>query len=157
MPVIQLTTFIEAPIEICFDLSRDIDAHQVSASQTKERAVDGRTSGLCEENDVITWRAVHFGMTQKLTVRINKMKRPEFFEDEMIKGAFQSMRHTHTFKSTPSGTEMMDHFEYVSPLGILGKIADSIFLKSYMTRFLKIRNGELKRMAENRFFNKKGG
>ncbi|UUZ92915.1 hypothetical protein LJK87_48025 [Paenibacillus sp. P25] len=48
MPVIRTELFIRAPIEVCFDLARSIDIHAESTSQTRERAVGGRTSGLIE-------------------------------------------------------------------------------------------------------------
>jgi len=46
MPVITLDTHIRSNIEICFDLSRSIDLHQISTAKTKERAIDGVTRGL---------------------------------------------------------------------------------------------------------------
>lgn len=44
---------------------------------------------------------------------------------------------------------MRDRFDYDSPLGILGKIADVLFLEKYMTRFLKERNRMIKETAES--------
>jgi hypothetical protein len=64
---IDLTTIINAPIEICFDLSRSIDLHQQSTQQTHEKAIAGRTTGLIELNEFVTWQATHFLITQKLT------------------------------------------------------------------------------------------
>jgi len=148
MTTIHLTTFINAPISVCFDLARDIDAHQLSTSRTKEKAIAGRLTGLCEEGDVITWKAVHFGIPQKLTVRITKLIKPNYFEDEMTKGAFSSMRHKHLFEEKENGTIMKDEFEFKAPFGILGTIAEKLFLRSYMTRFLKERNSFLKSLAE---------
>lgn len=150
MPLIQLSTSIKAPKEICFDLARDIDAHQLSTSKTKERAISGRTSGLCEEGDTITWQSTHFGIKQKLTARVTKMISPFYFEDEMIKGAFSSMKHKHSFKTIGEQTIMTDEFYYTSPLGFIGKIGDWLFLKHYMANFLKERNRMLKEMAEEK-------
>lgn len=48
MPLIHLTTPIKAPIQVVFDLARDIDFHQKSASKSREKAIGGRTSGLIE-------------------------------------------------------------------------------------------------------------
>jgi len=49
----------------------------------------------------------------------------------------------------PTGTVMRDRFEFDSPLGILGRIADWLFLASYMRRFLVRRNAVLKQLAES--------
>lgn len=43
---------------------------------------------------------------------------------------------------------MKDTFTYQSPLGVLGVIADKIFLEKYMRDFLVGRAVELKRIAE---------
>jgi hypothetical protein len=61
---IDLITIINAPIEICFDLSRSIDLHQHSTQQTREKAIAGRTTGLIGLNEFVTWRATHFLITQ---------------------------------------------------------------------------------------------
>jgi ligand-binding SRPBCC domain-containing protein len=66
----------------------------------------------------------------------------------MVQGAFKNFVHTHKFEDVPEGTIMTDVFVYQSPLGILGKLADVLFLKNYMTRFLMKRNEVIKVYAE---------
>jgi|SRR5688572_8609544 len=148
MATIYLSTYIEAPVQICFDLARNINAHQLSTSKTNERAIAGRTSGLCEEGDIITWEARHFRIKQKLTIKITKMEPFIYFEDEMVKGAFSSMKHKHSFEAFQKGTKMTDEFIFKAPFGIFGSIAEKIFLTKYMTGFLKERNKVLKSLAE---------
>ena len=148
MPKIILTTKIKAPVDRVFDLARSIDLHIISTIGTNEKAVAGKTSGLIELGETVTWRAKHLGVYQKLTVEITQFARPHMFEDVMLKGAFKRMRHVHTFEQDQSGTIMKDAFEFESPLGWLGRLADSIFLKRYMTKFLENKNRELKLVAE---------
>jgi len=62
MPTIKLETKIKSGINICFDLSRSIDLHQISTVKTNEKAIDGRTKGLIDLNEFVTWRATHFGI-----------------------------------------------------------------------------------------------
>ncbi|MEP7015857.1 MAG: SRPBCC family protein [Verrucomicrobiota bacterium] len=149
MPVIKLSTLIHAPRERVFDLARSIDAHQDSTGGTEERAIAGVTKGLIGMNEEVTWEARHFGVRQRLTVRIVAFDRPIRFQDVMISGAFKSMAHDHDFAEHPAGTLMSDRFEFQSPLGIFGAIVDRIFLESYMRRFLKQRNEVLKHLAES--------
>ena len=149
MSRIELETDIEAPIERVFDLARSIDLHKLSTKGSNEEAIAGKTSGLIELGETVTWRAKHFGVYQKLTVEITELDKPNMFEDIMLKGAFKRMKHTHRFEKTPYGTKMIDQFEFESPLGLLGRWADSLFLKKYMTKFLIDKNKELKRVAES--------
>ena len=58
------------------------------------------------------------------------------------------MKHTHRFSRKGEGTTMVDIFEFTSPFGLLGKLADFLFLEKYMTHFLILRNMELKNIAE---------
>jgi len=149
MPVIELSTVIRAPRERVFDLARSIDAHQDTTGGTEERAVAGVTRGLIGMDGEVTWEARHFGVRQRLTVRVTAFDRPKHFQDIMISGAFKSMVHDHEFSEHPTGTWMRDRFEFKSPLGILGKIADWLLLTSYMRRFLVHRNEVLKQLAES--------
>lgn len=130
-------------------IARSIDAHMASTAGTSERAVAGRTSGLIEMGETVTWEARHFGIKQSLTVRITALDRPHLFADEMVKGAFASMRHLHKFQSVNHGTLMEDEFHFAAPLGILGRIAERTFLTRYMKNFLYKRNQALKDLAES--------
>lgn len=48
-----------------------------------------------------------------------------------------------------AGTFIVDRFDYTSPLGPLGTLADLLFLKRYMRRLLTKRNGIIKQVAES--------
>lgn len=67
----------------------------------------------------------------------------------MLRGAFTKMDHDHFFENTATGTVMKDIFDYTSPLGVLGRFADWIFLERYMRRLLGKRNQVLKQLAES--------
>lgn len=149
MPKIILQTTIHAETALVFDLSRSIDLHKYSTRHTHETAVAGKISGLIDLNEQVTWRAKHFGIYQTLTSKISAFNRPHYFTDEMVNGAFKCFAHEHHFKAVPSGTLMTDVFTYKSPFGILGRIADVLFLKRYMRRLLEMRNGTIKSVAES--------
>ncbi|WP_420488359.1 SRPBCC family protein [Gottfriedia acidiceleris] len=140
--------FIKAPIQLCFDLSRSIDIHMESTLQTNERAVKGRTSGLIELGETVTWEATHFGVRQHLTSIITEFDPPYRFVDEMVNGAFKRFRHEHIFELQDDGTLMTDKFDYTSPFGPLDRLADKMFLQSYMVRLLIRRNEYIKCIAE---------
>ncbi len=148
MPIIRTSLFVEAPLQVCFDCSRNIDIHMESTSQTNERAIAGRTSGLIELGETVTWEATHFGIRQRLTSVITEFEAPYRFVDEMVSGAFKRFRHEHTFIEREGGTWMTDTFDYTSPLGPIGKLADVMILRSYMERLLVKRNEYIKHCAE---------
>ncbi len=150
MPIIKLETTINAPIERVFDLARSIDLHTKSTSKSGEEAIAGRTSGLINLGETVTWRATHFGVRQTLTSKITAFQRPAHFRDSMQRGTFKRIDHDHFFEKNETGeTLMRDSFDYDAPLRILGKIADRLFLEKYMTRFLIERNRMIKEIAES--------
>ncbi|MBM7839314.1 ligand-binding SRPBCC domain-containing protein [Alkalihalobacillus xiaoxiensis] len=148
MPTIRIRTFIKADRSICFDLARDVTIHTLTTGNTNERAVAGVTHGLLELHDTVTWEATHLGVKQRLTAQIVDLNVPAEFTDVMVNGAFHSFTHVHQFHEVSGGTMMTDTFTYKAPLGFLGHIANFLFLKAYMTRFLKQRTQELKHLAE---------
>ncbi|MDB5195662.1 MAG: cell division protein [Flaviaesturariibacter sp.] len=148
MPLIQLTTFIKAPIDKVFDLARSIDLHQDSMTAHSEKAIAGRQQGLIEKGETVTWMAKHVGKERKLKVIITAMNKPHSFADEMLEGDFAKMKHEHFFKQCENGTIMIDQFYFSSPYGIVGKLANHFFLTAYMTRLLEKRNQHLKAAAE---------
>jgi ligand-binding SRPBCC domain-containing protein len=148
MPKIELTTQINAPIEKVFDLARSIDLHMESTKQTGEQAIAGRTSGLIGLGETVTWRAKHFGIWQTLTSKITEFDQPNFFVDEMVQGAFKSIRHEHRFIKADDHTIMKDVFVFESPVGILGRLFNWLILTRYMNKLLKERNRIIKMVAE---------
>lgn len=150
MPHIHLETLIAAPEARCFDLMRDVDAHTRTTGSSNERAIAGKTSGLLCLGDEVTWEARHFGVRQRLSVRVTRCEPPRIFEDQQIRGAFAGFTHRHEFRPAGTGTVMIDDFRYRSPLGPLGWVADRLFLERYMRAFLRERARGLKELAEAR-------
>lgn len=148
MPNIHLTTFIEAPAERVFNLSRNIELHKESMKLHKEEAVSGVRFGLIEKEETVTWKARHFFKTRFLRSKITAMKIPEMFIDEQIEGDFKIMKHEHYFKPCDNGTIMIDLFYFESPYGMLGRWFNSLYLTKYIRKLLEERNKTIKEFAE---------
>lgn len=143
-----MTTQIDAPIERCFDLARDIDLHIRSMARSKEVAVAGVTSGLIGANEFVSWKARHLGIRWCVTSRITVFDPPHQFADEMESGPYKLFRHEHRFEEHGGRTIMRDIVDYELPFGILGRLADVVLAKRYLMRLFRIRNAHLKREAE---------
>ncbi len=149
MPLIHLTTFIGAPAQRVFDLSRSVDLHKKSMAHTGEQAVAGTTAGLIELNETVTWKAKHLLKVRVLRSRITEMNKSVSFTDEMANGDFKQLKHEHHFKQIENGTLMIDLFSYETPYGGLGKIVNSLFLNRYLKKMLERRNRFIKEYAES--------
>jgi ligand-binding SRPBCC domain-containing protein len=149
MPTIHLTTFIAAPVNVVFDLSRHIELHKRSMSSYKEEAVAGTRFGLINKDETVTWKARHLFKNRFLRVKITDMQRPSYFTDEQLSGDFKMMKHEHHFKPCDNGTIMIDLFHYEVPYGFFGKLFDKLFLSRYLTRLLHQRNAVIREYGES--------
>ncbi|MFD2161960.1 cell division protein [Paradesertivirga mongoliensis] len=149
MPRFILRTQINTPIEVCFDLARSIDLHLDTMKHTGETAIAGVTSGLIGLDETVTWKARHFGIMMTLTSKITECSSPLIFTDEMVTGPSKMMKHRHLFEQKQGYTLMTDEFVYQSPWGILGKLADALFLRKYMQNLIKHRNEVIRQKAES--------
>jgi ligand-binding SRPBCC domain-containing protein len=149
MPIITIETLLPATPERCFDTARDLDLHVSSMKGTAEKAVAGRTSGLIEMGEQVTWEGRHFGVRQRFTSKITAFDRPAYFQDSMVKGAFHTFVHDHYFQASAGGTKMTDVLTFASPLGFIGAIVDRLVMSSYLRRMLIVRNEVLKAALES--------
>jgi len=117
-------------------------------SQTAEQAVAGRTSGLIELGEEVTWRAKHFGMFHTHTSRISHFDRPRYFRDEMIQGRFKHFGHDHYFEKHSDGTRMTDIIVFSSPAGPIGLLVDWLVMTRYLEKLMQRRSNAIKQAAE---------
>jgi len=149
MPTIHLTTFIAAPSDVVFDLSRHIGLHKESMEKYKEEAVAGTRFGLIEKDETVTWKANHLFKNRLLRVKVTEMKKHEMFTDEQLEGDFKMMKHEHHFKPCDNGTILIDLFSFESPYGMLGRWFNTLYLTRYMKKLLEQRNSTIRQFAES--------
>lgn len=138
----ECRTQLPVRIDVAFDQSRSIDAHTASMAASRERAVDGVTSGLIGLGEEVTWSARHFGVRLRMTSRITGMQRPEYFVDEQLRGPFSWFRHEHRFESNGDGTLMTDRVKFAAPFGPLGRLAELV-VGPYLRRLIEHRGAFL--------------
>jgi ligand-binding SRPBCC domain-containing protein len=140
MPTLVLETFINAPAEVCFDLIRD--------ARVQGRATAVAADGAFGPGQIVTFEGRHFGIRQRLTVRVIEFDRPRTCVDEMTEGAFAAFRHVHAFSPHDGGTLMRDTLVWRSPFGIAGRIVDKLLLERRLRDLVSARNARLKQIAE---------
>jgi ligand-binding SRPBCC domain-containing protein len=149
MPLLHITNVIYAPIEVVFDLSRNITLHKLSQRDHSEEVIAGVTSGCINKDETVTWRAKHLMRTRVMQVKITAMEKYSYFCDEQIRGDFKSFHHEHHFKSIENGTIMIDILRFETPYGLLGKIFNLLYLERYMKELIERRNNTIRSYAES--------
>lgn len=75
---------------------------------------------------------------------ITEVKHLESFTDEQRSGPYGLWRHRHEFRQTTGGLEMTDTLSYEAPLGLLGTIANRLFVERQVNGIFDYRNKVLK-------------
>ncbi len=76
---------------------------------------------------------------------ITQVKDSSYFIDEQRFGPYSLWHHQHHFKAIEGGVEMTDIIHYKNPLGILGKLANTLFVHSQLKGIFNYR---LKKVEE---------
>jgi ligand-binding SRPBCC domain-containing protein len=78
-------------------------------------------------------------ITISWVTEITLTEEPLCFVDEQQRGPFSYWRHQHSFKQKQGGVEMTDEIDYAIPLGLLGKLANWLFVRPQLTRLFDYR------------------
>ena len=148
MPKIHTTTFIAAPVERVFDLSRHIALYKLIFQSRKEKLTSGAASTLVGKNETITIVAKHAGRARMMMMKITTLQRPSLFIEEQVKGDLQHYIHEHHFKPVQNGTIIIDILEFGTPKDIMGKIFGKVYFKKYLEELLRKRIELIRSYAE---------
>ncbi len=88
-----------------------------------------------------------FGIPLKWQTEIVRVNKLHSFTDRQLKGPYKIWEHTHTFIQKENGILMKDEIKYQIPLGILGRIAHSLFVREKVKEIFQFRE-----MALNKIF-----
>jgi ligand-binding SRPBCC domain-containing protein len=72
----------------------------------------------------------------------------KFFVDEQRVGPYSLWHHQHHFQLTDKGLEMTDIVHYRPPFGILGAIANRLFIKKKLAEIFSYRTKVIKELME---------
>jgi ligand-binding SRPBCC domain-containing protein len=87
-----------------------------------------------------------FGIPLNWQTEIFKVDKPHSFADRQLKGPYKIWEHTHTFIQKENGTLMIDELKYQIPLGILGQLAHTVFVKEKVAEIFKFRENALEKI-----------
>ena len=71
---------------------------------------------------------------------ITHVKEKEFFVDEQRLGPYRMWHHEHIFKIKEDGVLMTDIITYIPPFGLLGKLANNLFIKRRIKKIFDYRS-----------------
>jgi ligand-binding SRPBCC domain-containing protein len=144
---IRSMMLVNAPMERCFQLARSIDLQSLA---TQDTPVEGVTSGLIGPGETVTWQRRGFGWggTTHRSV-VERSRPPIFLRQVLTSGWFTAFEHDRHFAPMNDGTRIRDEIRFTAPLGLLGRIAEWLFLRRMVLHHLQLHNATIKRVAES--------
>lgn len=101
-----------------------------------------------QSGTVIDYRLRLFGLPIAWRTRIASYDRGRSFVDMQQRGPFATWIHRHEFHDHPLGTLMTDQVDFRSPLGLLGRAAEAIFVERLVTRIFDFRRDRITALVE---------
>jgi len=74
------------------------------------------------------------GIPMNWTTEITHVQEPNYFVDEQRFGPYALWHHQHHFKEVDGGVEMTDEVNYAIPFGLLGRLANRLFVEREVNR-----------------------
>ena len=149
MPTIHLTTFIAAPVERVFDLSRNLTIYKTLMKDRKETMSSGAATNLVSQGETMTFHAKHLGKTRLVMTRVVEIQKPNSLVQEQVKGDLLHFKHEHHFKAVENGTILIDMIDFDGPRDFIGKIIGKLYLKRYLEKLIHKRNTLIQQYAES--------
>ncbi|MET0463670.1 MAG: SRPBCC family protein [Chitinophagaceae bacterium] len=86
------------------------------------------------------------GISVYWMTEITHVKAGEYFVDEQRKGPYSLWHHQHHFRKIEGGVEMTDIVHYRIPFGMIGKLADKLFVKNKLKGIFEYRREVIEKM-----------
>ena len=131
VPLEKVWDFFSNPSNLLVLTPADMDL-QIISSETGSPIYSGQ---IIEYKLRPVW-----GLRVYWKTEIREVKEKEFFIDEQRSGPYKLWRHHHYFKEIPGGVGMTDVVHYQNPLGILGRAANSFFVRNRLKSIFDHRN-----------------
>lgn len=148
MPRIHLTTFIAAPVERVFDLSRNLTLYKLLFQSRRESFSSGAASNLLAKGETVSVMSKLAGKSRMLMIKVMDMQRPLLFTEEQVKGDLKNYRHEHHFKPIQNGTILIDLLDFDSAKDMIGRMFGKLYLRKYLEELLRKRNEMIRNYAE---------
>ena len=136
---LNITHQIDAPLDKVFDFfSKPENLSEITPAKLGFNILTPSPIKM-EKGTLIDYTIKLMGIPLRWRSLITDYDPPKKFVDEQLKGPYSYWHHTHTFKAVDKGVEMNDVVRYAIPMGIIGRIMHSIWIKRDLNKIFNHR------------------
>ena len=144
---LEVTQFLKITLPEAWDFfSSPGNLSKITPEQLGFKITSG-TPARMYTGQIITYKVSPFsGVKTNWVTEITHVAEGRFFVDEQRFGPYRMWHHEHHFEVQVNGVLMTDRVSYKLPLGFLGRIAHSLFVKNQLKQIFDYRETCLERM-----------
>ncbi|MBC8125074.1 MAG: SRPBCC family protein [Candidatus Kapabacteria bacterium] len=148
MAHIEQSILIKTSIERAFHFHDDTkNLLKITPPNVKVTFETRGESGLGQE---VMLQVRQFGLfTMHWHVKITEYQPPHRMTDIQISGPFKSWKQTRLFREVNDSCMLTDIVEYEPPFGVLGRIADALFIRPQIMKMFAFRQQATKQLLES--------
>ncbi len=149
---LERTQLLPIPLEEAWEFfSTPRNLERITPKSMGLRIVEPFDDTLAHTGQLIEYRVRPLlGIPLKWLTRLEEVQAPFKFVDIQLEGPYRLWRHEHTFTAVPQGVEMCDRVEYELPMGPLGEMAHSLWVKAELARIFDHRETVLASLFKRR-------
>ena len=151
MPRLEFAAEIDAPLEAVWAFHNSVESMpKITPPQTKVR-IEGTPGAMTKgARFTLIVRQPPIFLPLRWETIIIEYDPPYRFVDEQGKGPFALWHHEHLFEQAARGrTLVRDIVTYTPPFGLLGVIADRLFIRRQLNAMFRYRHTQTRRLLEN--------
>jgi ligand-binding SRPBCC domain-containing protein len=119
---------VDADIGRVWDFYTDTGHLGVITPKQLKLKVEKSTTGTKLQQGTEVWISARLVTKSAWHSRITRME-PYTYVDEMLEGRIPHWKHTHVFRKSEGGTEILDEIELELPYGALGRLLEGYALR----------------------------
>ena len=126
--------FVSSPKNLK-EITPDYMLFQITSEELKEKMYPGM---------IISYKvSPMFNIKMNWVTEITQVKDKHFFIDEQRMGPYKMWHHQHFFEEQDNGVMMTDIVTYIPPFGILGDVANRLFINNQLEGIFNYRSNVL--------------
>ena len=136
---INTKQYINKPLEVVFEFFSKPENLEMITPESLSFNILTPIPIRMEKGSLIDYTIRLFGIPIHWRTLISDYEPPFRFVDQQIKGPYTFWHHTHTFQSVDGGVEIIDKVKYSLPMGWLGTLAHSIWVRKDLEKIFEHR------------------
>ncbi|PID70951.1 MAG: hypothetical protein CR985_02215 [Flavobacteriales bacterium] len=146
---LERTIVVDTDLDSCWDFfSNPVNLKKITPEYMDFTIFDSDNKRMYPGQIIQYYVKPLMGIKMTWVTEITQVAEKAFFIDEQRIGPYKFWHHKHYFKKVENGVEMTDVVHYALPFGVLGKLANALFVKRQLKQIFDYRTQKIKTLFD---------